>query len=120
MSLDLLQVIGLIIEFSTLPQLPDDAQPTVSQAAVGVALGVTSGQAAAQVSRSPLGLPHRGFGKLLRCPAIIAVAATAEAHMPLLAALDGDGAGTSQGSNGLWSRVALSMVAKHDQQLGSQ
>jgi len=40
-------VMGLIIEFSTLPQLPDDAQPTVSQAAVGVALGVTSGQAAA-------------------------------------------------------------------------
>ena len=47
MSPDLLQVIGLVIEFSTLPQLPDDAQPTVRQAAVGVALGVTSGQAAA-------------------------------------------------------------------------
>jgi len=47
MSPDLLQVIGFIIAFSTLPQLPDDAQPTVSQAAVGVALGVTSGQAAA-------------------------------------------------------------------------
>ena len=60
MSPDLLQVIGLIIEFSTLPQLPDDAQPTVSQAAVGVALGVTSGQAAAllltlaQPAREPL------------------------------------------------------------------
>jgi hypothetical protein len=36
------QGIGLIIEFSTWPQLPDDAQPTVRQAAVGVALGVTS------------------------------------------------------------------------------
>ena len=60
MSPDLLQVIDLIIEFSTLPQLPDDAQPTVSQAAVGVALGVTSGQAAAllltlaQPAREPL------------------------------------------------------------------
>jgi len=66
MSPDLLQVIGLIIEFSTLPQFPDDAQPPIGQTTVSVALGVTSGQAAAQVSRSPLGLPHRGFGKLLR------------------------------------------------------
>jgi hypothetical protein len=76
MPLDLLQVMGLIIEFSTLPQLPDDAQPTVRQAE-------------AKVSRSPLGLPHRGFGKLLRCLTIIAVAGTAEAHTSLLAALDG-------------------------------
>ena len=58
MSPDLLQVIGLIIEFSTLPQLPDDAQPTVSQAAVGVALGVTSGLAFGPASPKALAPLH--------------------------------------------------------------
>ena len=83
MSPDLLQVIGLIIAFSALPQLPDDAQPTVSQAAVGVALGVTSGQAAAllltlaQPAREPsrpftplqrgVLFPREGAMKLVRC-----------------------------------------------------
>jgi hypothetical protein len=51
-------------EFSTWPQLPEDTQATVRQAAVGVAFGVISGQAAvlllAPCSASPKALapPH--------------------------------------------------------------
>ena len=51
---------------------------------------------------------------------IIAVTATAEANASSLATLDGDRARAGEGSDGLRGRETVSMVAEHDQELGSQ
>lgn len=55
MPLNLLQVIGFVVELTGLPHFPDDAQPTIGQAAVGVVLGVTASQAVAEIGGSPFG-----------------------------------------------------------------
>lgn len=41
MLVDLLQMVGFVVDLAGLPQLPDDTQPAIGQTTVGVALGVT-------------------------------------------------------------------------------
>ena len=120
MTLNLLQMIGFIVQLVGLPQSPDDAQPAVSQAAVGMVLGVTAATTAGEVGGGPMGMRDGGDGELLGGVAIGAVAGFAEADEFLVAALDGDGAGTGQGADGGRGGEAVAVVAKHDQELGGQ
>ena len=116
----MLQMILFIVKFASLPQGPNDLEPAIGQAAIGVVLGVAVGSATAEVGGGPLGLGYRADGELLRCMTIAPVAGFAEADTTSAAALDGDGAGTGEGLNEGRGREAVAMVAEHDEQLWGQ
>lgn len=56
MLVDLLQVPSFIVELMGLPEFPDDAQPAIGQAAVGVALGMTTCAGLSEIGGGPVGL----------------------------------------------------------------
>lgn len=120
MLVDLLQVIGFIVDLLGLPQLPDDAEPAIGQTAVGMTLGHTASQALAEVGHRPLCLKGRRLGELLSSVAMVTVTSLAEVDTSSLSALVGDGTGTGQRLNRLGRGKTITMVTKHHQELGSE
>ena len=103
MTLNLLQMVGFVISFTTLPESPDDFKPAISQAAIGVVLSEVALEGVFNVSASPRRLLDRSAGKLLGSIAESVVASPAETDGAPFAGLDSDRAGTGQGLNGFWS-----------------
>ena len=73
-----------------MPQFPDDLQPAVGQAAVGVVLGEAAGAATGEIGGSPLGFRDGADGELLSGMAVVVVAGFAETDASSTVALDGD------------------------------
>lgn len=117
MLLDLLRVIRLIIGFPALPERPDDVEPAVGQAAIGVAFGVPAGATLRVVSGGPISLAHGGLGKLLRRLPIRALAGAAKTDLVAFAALVRHGARAGEGLDDRRVRIAFAAVAKHDEEL---
>ena len=96
MLVDLLHMIGFIVDLPSLPHFPNDAKPTIGQAAIGMTVGHTTSQTLAEISRRPLGLKSRRLGKLLSGVTMLAVASPAEINVSPLATLVSDRTGTGQ------------------------
>ena len=120
MPLHLCQMIVFIIRLVSLPQRPDNGQPTVGQAAIGMALRQAAFNGLGEVGVGPGRLLHGADSKKLSGVPILMMASAAKPDAALLATLNCDGTGACQGLNGSGKRKSLPLVAKHDQQFGSQ
>lgn len=119
-TLDLLEMVSLIIWLSFLPEGPDDMQPTISQAAISVAVGEATALGTLKVAGSPHRIGHRADGELLGRLPIGTVAGAAKDYPMRLSALPGDRAGAGDGGQDGAARVAVAMVTEHDQELGCE
>ena len=95
MTSHLTEMIVFIIKLMGLPQRPDEVQPTISQAAVSMALGMAATTGLAEVSGGPDRLTSRSLSKLLSRLAEVMVAGTAELN--ITGATTGHGDRTSAG-----------------------
>jgi hypothetical protein len=116
----LLQMVRLVVELSTLPECPDDLEPSVGQAAISVVLGVAVGSAAGEKGGGPLSFRKGADGELLSCMTKDPVAGFAKADTSLTTALDGDRTSAGEGLNEGRGREAVAMVTKHDEQFWGQ
>lgn len=120
MLTDLTEVVGFVGRFTALPQRPDNVQPAIGQAAIGVAFGLALVTCLVEVCSSPSRFANGAIGKLLGGIAVIVVTSSAEFDVATLAAGDGNRRGAGDGGQPSARGITLPMVAKHNQQLGSQ
>lgn len=119
MPCDLPQMICFIIGLPCLPQSPDDVQPTIGQAAVGVGFGVAPTVHLVKVSGGPNGLAGGGLRQLLHRVAIAVITSAPEFDLAGFAGGDRHRACAGDAGQDGAVRIALTMVAEHDQQLRS-
>ena len=120
MASHLTEMIRLIIKLMSLPQRPDNVQPTIGQAAISMALGMTAQTGLAEVSGSPDRLAGGSLSKLLSRLAEVVVAGAAELNITGAIAGDGDRTSTRNGRQDGAMGIASAMVAKHHQEFGRQ
>ena len=87
-------MIGLVVKFSTVPELPEYGEPAIGQATIGIVLAGTTGANLLPISNSPDRFVQGAAGPLLGNLAKLMVTGVPEGHAFALAAGHGDRAGT--------------------------
>ena len=113
-------MVSLVVERVSLPELPNDADPAIGQATIGVIFGHSSRAAVSKVSGSPFRLRDGGDGELLEGIAIVVIAGPPEMDGFALAASASDGAGADQFADIVGRGEAVAMVTEADEELGSE